>query len=86
MVSWSRTNAPGNRDLTLSGAEFEELKSLRILRITLDFELRFVAHCFEGSQESACYVPSRKLIWLSTLLKCRFSAYDLPSLEYWAPM
>ena len=35
-VSWFRINAPCYGDLNLSGAELEEIKSLRILGVTLD--------------------------------------------------
>ena len=34
VISRSRTNAPGYSDPTLSGAEIEEVKSLRFLRVT----------------------------------------------------
>ena len=35
MASWSRTIAPGYGDLTIGGAELEQLKSLSILAVTL---------------------------------------------------
>ena len=39
VVSRSWTYAPGNADLTLDGAEFEEVRSLSILGVTFDFKL-----------------------------------------------
>ena len=44
VVSRSRTIAPGYGDLTLSGAELEELKGLRLLGATLDSMLTFETH------------------------------------------
>ena len=41
VVSQSRTVAPGYGDLTLGGVELEEVKSLRILVLTLDCKLTF---------------------------------------------
>ena len=43
-VSRSRTDAPGYGILTLGGTELEEVKSLRILGVTLDSKLTFEAH------------------------------------------
>ena len=47
VVSLSRTSAPGYGELILGGAELEELKSLRILRVTLDSKLTFETHLRE---------------------------------------
>ena len=44
VVSRSRTIIPGYDDLTLGGAELKELKSLRILGVTLNFKLTFQIH------------------------------------------
>ena len=62
--SW--TNAPGYGDLTLGGAELENVKSLQILEVTFDnkltFKDSFAGSCVEGSQESGCRAPGRKVI------------------------
>ena len=59
-----RTIASGYGDLTLGGGELEELKSLRILGVTLDSMLTFDTHfsgsCVKGSQESERRAPNRK--------------------------
>ena len=47
VVSRSRTIAPGYGDLTLGGAELEEVKSLRILGVTLDSKLSNEIHLRE---------------------------------------
>ena len=44
VVSRSQIIANGYGDLTLGGAELEELKSLRILGVTLDSKLPFEIH------------------------------------------
>ena len=44
VVSRSRTIAPGYGDLTLGGAEFEEIKGRRILGETLDSKLTCQTH------------------------------------------
>ena len=44
VVSRFRTIALGYGDLTLGGAKLEEVKSLRILGISLDSKLRFETH------------------------------------------
>ena len=53
MVSRFRTSAPGYCDLTLGGAELEEVKSLRILQTTLDFKLTFESHLREVVSKAA---------------------------------
>ena len=53
MVSRYRTCAPGWGDLTLSGAELEELKSLRILGVTFDSMLTFETHLREVVSKTA---------------------------------
>ena len=47
MVGRSRTTTPGYGDLSLGGAEFEEVKSLHILVVTLDSKLTFETHLWE---------------------------------------
>ena len=44
VVSRSRNIASGYHDLTLGGAELQELKSLHILGVTLDSKLTFETH------------------------------------------
>ena len=44
MVSRSRTIASVCGDLTVGGAELEEVQSVRILRVTLDSNFNFEAH------------------------------------------
>ena len=46
-VSRSRIFAPGCGALTLGSAEFEKVKNLHILRVTLDSKLAFEAHLRE---------------------------------------
>ena len=46
-VCLSRTIAPGYGDLTLSSAEPEEVKFLRILGVTLDSKLSFKTHFWQ---------------------------------------
>ena len=52
-VSWSRTIAPRDDDLTLGGAELEEVMILRILGITLDSKLTFETHLLEVVSKAA---------------------------------
>ena len=47
MVSRSVISAPCYGDLALGGVEFEELKSLRILGVSIDFKLTFETHLRE---------------------------------------
>ena len=47
MVSLSWTNALGYGDFTLDGVELEEVKSLRILGVTLDSMFTFETHLRE---------------------------------------
>ena len=53
VVSRSVTYAPGNGDLTLGGAEVEEVKSIRILEVTLDSKLTFETHLDEVVSKAA---------------------------------
>ena len=45
VINRSRTSAPGYGELTLGGAELEEVKSLRILGVTFDPKLTFEMWC-----------------------------------------
>ena len=45
--------APVYGDLTLGGAELEEIKNLRIFRVTLDFKLMFETHLREVVSKAA---------------------------------
>ena len=47
VVSWSRINALGYGDLIIDGADLEEVKTLRVLGVTLDSKLTFEAHLRE---------------------------------------
>ena len=47
MVSRSRTISPGYDDLTLGGAELEEVKSLRVLEVLLGSKLTFEVYLRE---------------------------------------
>ena len=47
VVSRSRIYASGYGDLTLRGAELEEVSSLCILRVIIDFKLTFETHLRE---------------------------------------
>ena len=53
VVSRSRTRAPGYGDLTLGGAELEELKSLCILEVTFASKLTFEMHLKEVVSKAA---------------------------------
>ena len=47
VVNRFQTYATGYGDLTLGGAELEELKSPRVLGVTFDFKLTFDTHLRE---------------------------------------
>ena len=53
VVSRSRTYAPGYDDLTLVGADLEELKSLRNLGVTFNSKLTFESHLREVVSKAA---------------------------------
>ena len=73
MISRSRINASGYDDLTLGGAEFEKLKSLRILGETLDSKLTFETHMREVMSKAA-----RSLGIVSLAGKLSTCAQELP--------
>ena len=89
LVCRSRTNAPVSGNLTLCSVELEEVKSLRILEVTLDSKLTFKTHLPEVvSKAVKClgFVRRAELLFdcPRELTSC-FSAYVLSSLEYWSP-
>ena len=92
LVSRSRTIVPGYGVLTLDigGAEFDEVKNLRILRVSLDSKLTFGTYLREVVSKAArsLGVERRvgKLFDCTCVLKSYFNAYVLSSLEYCAPV
>ena len=50
VVGRSRIIAPAYGNLSLGGAVLEEIKSLRILGVTLDSKLTFESHCRKSCQ------------------------------------
>ena len=53
VVGRSRTIAPSHGDLTLGGVDLEEVKSLRILGVTLPSKLTFETHLRKVVSEAA---------------------------------
>ena len=88
VVSRSRTIAPCYGNLTLDGAELEELTSLHIPGVTLDSKLTFETHLREVvSMAGRCLGllrPAGKFCDCSRVPKSCFNVYVLPSLEYCA--
>ena len=89
VVYRSQTYAPGYGDLTLGDAELEDVKSLRIFRVTFDSKLTFETHLREVVSKAARslgVVPRLgKLFDCSRVLNNCFNAYILSNLEYYAP-
>ena len=89
VISWFRTIAPGNDDLTLSGAELEEVKSLRILGVTLDSKLTFETYLWvvvsKEAKSLGAVRRTGKLFDCPRVLKSCFNAYVSFSLKYCAP-
>ena len=79
----SRTIAPGNGDLTLSGAELEELRRLRVLGVTLNSKLTFETHLREVVSKAARRLiivrRAAKLLNCPRVLKSCFNEYVLSS-------
>ena len=77
-------------DLTLGGAELEEVKRLRILGVTLDSNLTFETHLQEVVPKADRSLESvrqaGKLFNCQHVLKSCFNAYFLSSLMYFAPV
>ena len=77
-ASRSRTYAPDYDDFTLEGAELEEVKSLRVLRITIDYKLKFDTHLREIVSKAAWSFGVRRagrLFYCPRVLKNYFNAY-----------
>ena len=53
VVRRSRTHAPWYGDYTLTGAELEEVKSLHIIRVTLDSKLTYKTRLLEVVSKAA---------------------------------
>ena len=89
VVSRSRTNASGYDDLTLGGAELEELKSLRNLEVTFEAKLTSETHLYEVVSKAARSLGivrwERYLFDCPHVLKRWLNRDGLSSLEYWAP-
>ena len=86
-VSRSRTITPSYGHLTLSGAELEEVKSKRILGVTLDSKLTFKTHFREVVQKAAKSLGVALLAFdCHRVVKSYFNAFVLSNLEYFAPM
>ena len=86
-VSRSRTIAPVYGDLTIGGAELEEVKGLRILGVTRDSKLTFAIHMREVVSKAArswTMWQSGKLPDCPRVLMSCFNAYAMSSLEYCA--
>ena len=90
VVSRSRIIATCSGDLTLGGDELEELKSLRILGVTLDSKLTFEIHLREVVSKTARSLVVVRRVGKSFIcprvLKSCFTAYVLSSLEYCPPL
>ena len=92
VASRFRTNAHGYGDLTLGGAELEKIKSLRILMVTfeLDIKLTFETHLREVESKATISLGvvrrTRKLLDCSLVPKSCFNAYILFSFEHYAPV
>ena len=91
VASRSRTYAPGYGDLTLGGAELEEVKSMLILGATFESKLTFEIHLREVVSKAArgLGVEGRQESYLIVYVfpcKSCFNAYVLPNLEYCAPV
>ena len=62
LVSQFRTIAPDHGNITLGSAGLEEVKSVRILGVTLDFKLTFETQLREDVSKGRSRAPSRKVI------------------------
>ena len=85
VVSQSGTIALRYGDLTLGGVEVEEVKSLRILDVTLDSKFTFETYLREVVSKVARSLEvvhrEGKLFDCLRILKSCFNAYVLSSLE-----
>ena len=86
VVSRSRIYAPGYGDLTISGAELEEVTSLRILGLTFDSKLTFKTHLREAVSKATkslgVVLRAGKLFACPPVLKNGFDAYGLSNKTY----
>ena len=90
MVSQSRTTALGYGDLPLGGARLQEVKSLRVLGVTLESHLPFKNHLREAvskaARSSGVVCRAGKLLGCLRELKNCFNAFVMSSLEYYVPV
>ena len=88
VVSQSRTIAPGYGELTVGSTELEEVKSLRILGVTLNSNLTFEMHVrgvvSKAARSLGVVRRAESLFDCPRVLKSCFTAYVLFSLEYCA--
>ena len=89
MVSRSHTIAPDYGDLSLGDEEFDEVKSLRILGVTLDSKLTFESHLLDVSSKAVRSLgvmrQTGKLFDCPRILNSYFNSCVLTSLENCAP-
>ena len=89
MVSLSRNYVSRYGDLTLGGADLEEVRSLRILGVTFDCKLTFDTHLREVVSKAVRSLSvvhrAGKIFGCPRVLKSCFNAYVLFSLEYFTP-
>ena len=80
VISQSRTYAPGYGDLTLGGAKFKDVKSLRIFRVTLDSKLTFESNLGQFVSKAA-----KSLGVMLVFLKSCFNVYVCPAWSIMPP-
>ena len=90
MVSnWSQTIAPGYDNVNVGGVEFEMIRGLRILGVTLDSKLTFETYLrkvvSKAARSQGIMRRSGKLFGCPRVLKSCFNANDLFSLKYCIP-
>ena len=90
VVNRSKTFAPDYGNLTLDDAEFEKLRSLRILGVIYDSKLMFETHFRKVVSKAASSLGvvcrAGKLFDCSRVLKRCFNAYVYSSLNSCAPV
>ena len=90
VLSRSRIYALSCGDLTVGGAELEEVKGLRILGVTVDSKLTFETHLREVVSKAAKSLSivrwAGKFFDCSRVLKSCFNAYVLSNLQHCAPV
>ena len=89
MMSGSPTYVAGYSGLNLGGAKLEEVRSLRIVGVTLDSKLIFETHLHEVASKTATIVcvmrRAGELFDFPHVLNSCLNAYILSGLEYCAP-